>query len=85
MKSLIEREQNGLLRKLENNYPGIDFCSNDYLGFSRLGLLHQKMDAQREEATNAYGATGSRLMSGNSAFIQEAEKQIALFHHAKFE
>lgn len=83
MKSLIEREQNGLLRKLENEFPPIDFCSNDYLGFSRLGLLQQKMKTGQGTVVQNYGATGSRLMSGNSAFIQDAEKQLALFHHAK--
>jgi 8-amino-7-oxononanoate synthase len=83
MKSLIEREQNGLLRTLKNSFPGIDFCSNDYLGFSKLGLLRKKIDESRGGAPLNYGATGSRLISGNTHFIEEAEKQIALFHHAK--
>ena len=82
MKALIEREQNGLLRKLGNNFPAIDFCSNDYLGFSRLGLMQQKLQAAPEQM-RSIGATGSRLISGNSNFIQEAERQIALFHHGK--
>lgn len=83
MKALIEREQNGLLRRLKSEFPPIDFCSNDYLGFSRLGLLSKKIQSADTEQGKAYGSTGSRLISGNTQFIEEAEKQIALFHHAK--
>ncbi len=34
-KALKEREQKGSLRKLQTNFPEIDFGSNDYLGFSK--------------------------------------------------
>jgi 8-amino-7-oxononanoate synthase len=81
-KALIEREQKGMLRKLTANYPAIDFCSNDYLGFSKLGLLHEKAKTLNIKSEITYGSSGSRLISGNSVFIEEAEKQIALFHHA---
>src|SRR4051812_36869920 len=81
MKSLIERRQNGLLRKLNTNSGGIDFCSNDYLGFSKTGLIIEKL--KTADLGPQYGSTGSRLISGNSQFIEEAEKQIALFHHAE--
>ena len=83
MKSLIEREQNVLLRTLQDHFSGIDFCSNDYLGFSRLGLLNSKMVEQNTNGSVPFGANASHLISRNSAVIQEAEKQIALFHHAK--
>ena len=43
-KALAEREQKGMLRKLTSNFPSIDFCSNDYLGFSKLGLLKNKLE-----------------------------------------
>lgn len=81
-KALAEREQKGMLRKLTSNYPAIDFCSNDYLGFSKLGLLSAKLETSSQKHGTIYGSTGSRLISGNSAFVEEAEKQIALFHHA---
>jgi 8-amino-7-oxononanoate synthase len=81
MKALIEREQNGVLRKLSSNYPEIDFCSNDYLGFSKSGLLREKLQNFISTPDNIVGSTGSRLISGNTSFIEEAEKQIALFHH----
>lgn len=82
LKALSERQQKGMLRRLSYDVPKIDFCSNDYLGFSRTGLLSEKMRNTRL-TSDAYGATGSRLVSGNSAFVEEAEKQIAMFHHGK--
>ncbi len=87
LKALAEREQNGLLRKLTYSFPETDFCSNDYLGFSKLGLLDAKLHPTvaegGERQPGYFGATGSRLISGNSRMIEEAEKQIALFHHAQ--
>jgi 8-amino-7-oxononanoate synthase len=81
MKSLIERSQNGLLRKLNYNFPAIDFCSNDYLGFSKKGLITEKLKSV--DQGSQFGSTGSRLISGNSQLIEEAENQIALFHHGQ--
>ncbi len=82
LKSLIERQQKGVLKKLSVNFPQIDFCSNDYLGFSRSGLLTEKLKSSHFESSH-YGAGGSRVISGNTQFIEEAEKQIAMFHHAE--
>ena len=88
LKALAEREQNGILKKLSFSVPEIDFCSNDYLGFSKLGLLDAKIQQQISESgvenkPMGFGSTGSRLVSGNSRIIEETEKQIALFHHAE--
>jgi len=111
LKALKEREKNGLLRTLKLNSPAIDFCSNDYLGFSKLGLLkrlenqqgmtrlnppsggslatgnkEQRSSSSAQLASNSeqmFGSTGSRLITGNSELIEEAEKQIALFHHSE--
>lgn len=82
LKALSERQQKGMLRKLTCDFPPIDFCSNDYLGFSRQGLLTEKLKRTHFDSIH-FGSAGSRLVSGNSAFIEEAEKQIAMFHHAK--
>jgi 8-amino-7-oxononanoate synthase len=82
-KALIERQQTGTLRTLKNSWPGIDFCSNDYLGFSKTNLLSEKLRDEDVSTDNFFGATGSRLISGNSQFVEDAEKQIALFHHAQ--
>lgn len=83
LKALIEREQNGLLRRLRHGQPQIDFCSNDYLGFSRSGMLFEKLRETGYPGDVAVGSTGSRLVSGNNNLIEETERQIALFHHAQ--
>jgi 8-amino-7-oxononanoate synthase len=53
----------------------IDFCSNDYLGFSRSALLKHSFHAQ--------GATGSRLITGNNEYVNALENSIAEFHNAE--
>jgi 8-amino-7-oxononanoate synthase len=73
-RKLDERIQAHALRKLQLPAGLVDFCSNDYLGIARNNLLHQD-----GSATNA-GATGSRLLAGNYAFIMDVEKAIAQFH-----
>lgn len=82
-KALAEREQKGMLRKLTSNFPSIDFCSNDYLGFSKLGLLKNKLETTSLISELSFGSAGSRLISGNSKFIEAAEKEIAFFHHSE--
>ncbi|MEM1214693.1 MAG: aminotransferase class I/II-fold pyridoxal phosphate-dependent enzyme, partial [Bacteroidota bacterium] len=53
----------------------VDFCSNDYLGYARMSF--PASGPQRE------GATGSRLISGNSALAEAVEAEIAAFHRAE--
>ncbi len=72
-----------MLQKLNNNAPQIDFCSNDYLGFSRTGMLREKLKQSGIYEGLPVGSGGSRLASGNNQFTEEAERQIALFHHAQ--
>lgn len=81
-KLLKERQQGGLLRTLRKDFPAVDFCSNDYLGFSKTGLLNQMIKQTTTTESLAFGSTGSRLISGNSILAEETEKHIALFHHA---
>jgi len=40
---LKQRIDKGSLRSLISSYPKIDFSSNDYLGFSSQGFLHEKL------------------------------------------
>jgi 8-amino-7-oxononanoate synthase len=78
-------------RKLLGNYRALrpegnltDFCSNDYLGFARSPFF--KDDIKREIESHPQslnGATGSRLISGNLAYAEELEKELAAFHQAK--
>lgn len=75
--ALQTREENGRLRKLKHLQLPVDFSSNDYLGLSRSAWMKQRIDHQ-SEALNL-GATGSRLLNGNSVFAEALEKNIANF------
>ena len=75
---LEERKANNALRTLKTNKQLIDFCSNDYLGFAREKVIHQ-VEAELEQ----YGATGSRLISGNHAITEEVESFLANFYKAE--
>lgn len=75
-KKLDERKSLQALRQLKISNHLIDFCSNDYLGVAKNNLLNG------ETKVLATGSTGSRLLAGNYALIEEVEKQIAVFHQA---
>jgi len=71
---LEERTSAQSLRKLPLQNEGIDFYSNDYLGFAR------KKDG---EVSTVGGATGSRLISGNSPVHEELEQRLATLFECK--
>ncbi|MEY4539512.1 MAG: hypothetical protein RLZZ306_1269 [Bacteroidota bacterium] len=74
---LEERKQQSLFRSLRTPQNLIDFCSNDYLGFS------QKLKQNSEIYSFPSGATGSRLLAGNTQFVEDLEQEIADFHGAE--
>lgn len=83
-KKLQEREINNSLRNLQLGNALIDFASNDYLGLAQSAEAKEAIENYFLENTDyKLGATGSRLISGNSAFAEELEKQIAQFHQAQ--
>ena len=77
---LKAREAAGNLRRLPQDVQGVDFYSNDYLGLARLSLpaaprvIPTAPDVQRRN-----GATGSRLLSGNSTAAEDLERMLAGF------
>lgn len=71
---LQELSNDNSLRELSATRHGIDFLSNDYLGFAR-------RTAPSDQALFG-GSTGSRLMSGHSAATTTLEQEIAAFHQA---
>lgn len=78
--SLNQRIENNSLRTLQN-YNSIDFCSNDYLGFSRSTELKELISEELSSIGGFYtGSSGSRLISGNTAYAEELEQFIAHFH-----
>jgi len=74
---LIKREEEGLLRSLRMKEGLIDFCSNDYLGYGR------DVESGGEGAGLTLGSTGSRLISGNSAYVEDLERYIAEYHDSE--
>lgn len=81
------RKRDSAFRKLRVVTNLVDFSSNDYLGFSRSSILNQLIKDRIAIYTDTHpeqlsGATGSRLLSGNSAFAEELEEEIASIHQA---
>jgi 8-amino-7-oxononanoate synthase len=74
---LEERKRQSLFRSLRTKENLVDFCSNDYLGFS------QKIKQNSEFYSFPSGATGSRLLAGNTKFVEDLEQEIADFHRAE--
>jgi len=75
---LQQRELQGNKRRLKPAGEGIDFFSNDYLGIARTNALRESLS--HTEHTASYGATGSRLLSGNYGTVTEFEDWLAGFH-----
>ncbi|HEY8270008.1 MAG TPA: 8-amino-7-oxononanoate synthase [Pseudobdellovibrionaceae bacterium] len=74
-KEIQNWEIRGLLRELVHS-SGIDFASNDYLGYSHNPVIHAKLvDFIKDHPK--IGSTGSRLISGNSQHIEETEDFLA--------
>jgi 8-amino-7-oxononanoate synthase len=75
--ALVTRETSGLLRELCDIENTIDLCSNDYLGLSRRLVRDPIPEVER------IGATGSRLVSGNSRAHEEFERYLAEVHQCE--
>lgn len=70
---LEQRKSENALRELKVNDGLIDFCSNDYLGFASESEIHLSNEIKPE----TFGATGSRLISGNHKITEEVEVFLA--------
>jgi 8-amino-7-oxononanoate synthase len=80
---LQKRTEKGSLRRLSVSTPPVDFCSNDYLGFARSEHLKKAIEAEMLNVVSVKnGSGGSRLLSGNTAYIEDTEAFIAKFHNA---
>ncbi|MEQ8628790.1 8-amino-7-oxononanoate synthase [Ekhidna sp.] len=82
-KALEERKQQHLQRTLPLPPEGIDFYSNDYLGLAQSQSLSLAIEEECRNAPKLNGATGSRLLSGNSEYAEDVENDIAKFHNAE--
>ena len=81
---LNKRELKGNLRSLNTASFMVDFFSNDYLGLARSQelwqLIRRNYDALKYKSN---GATGSRLLSGNSAYCEQLESYLASIFKAE--
>ena len=83
-RKLEERVQKGALRELPGQSERIDFVSNDYLGLARHeGTFTAAYELLKKKGLQHNGATGSRLLSGNSLLYSEAEKLLSTYYETE--
>ena len=74
---LRKLEERGQRRSLEE-IPGVNFCSNDYLGLAASPVLRERV-AEAVRNAERVGGTGSRLLSGQTEKWRELEENFAKF------
>jgi len=81
-KALFKRKDSHSFRQLVNHGHLVDFSSNDYLGLSRNLELRERVKTTYEslDQRNVLGSTGSRLISGNSVWVDELESYLSNVH-----
>lgn len=82
-KALSLRKAENSFRTLRNASGITDLCSNDYLGFSRSNELAERTEEEFKQFSAANGATGSRLISGNTDYAEKLEKELAGFFNTE--
>ncbi|MBU3680480.1 MAG: 8-amino-7-oxononanoate synthase [Flavobacterium sp.] len=81
---LQQRAQQHALRALSSPKNGVDFASNDYLGFAtNTQLFSNTHQFLVDQGKMQNGATGSRLLTGNHELYAVSEQAIAHFHQAE--
>lgn len=76
---LAARKKENAFRSLQVNDHLIDFCSNDYLGLAK----RSRKELDSWPAAKSWGATGSRLISGQSTMVAALERFLASFHETE--
>jgi len=78
-KKIEDHSEKKLLRSLKITDSSLaDFSSNDYLGLGRSEELKKRIEEKTKELIPyRNGATGSRLLLGNTSYIEEVETQLA--------
>ena len=74
---LSQRKAENAFRELKIDNNLIDFCSNDYLGLAKEKEIHIHKDIPQ------FGATGSRLISGNHQTTENVEQFLADYYKAE--
>lgn len=66
------------MRTLSVDIGGADFLSNDYLGLAKSPVLRSRIQDDYNQLSDAMnGATGSRLLSGNTTYAEDLEGYLA--------
>lgn len=81
--ALENRRKEGTIRTLSITERLIDFASSDYLGLARNQILFDQIIQQyhsHKQELSGHGTRGSRLLSGNSTYAENLEKEIAGYH-----
>jgi 8-amino-7-oxononanoate synthase len=81
----IRKKDQALRSLLPADESMIDFCSNDYLGFTRSPVLLEKVETEWLRLKSLgekqlLGAGGSRLLAGDSVYAHELENELAVFY-----
>ncbi|SDR83988.1 aminotransferase class I/II-fold pyridoxal phosphate-dependent enzyme [Christiangramia echinicola] len=82
-KRLQKRIEDNSFRKLLPSANGVDFFSNDYIGFSRSRLIADNVLKISQQSGGLNGSTGSRLLSGNHSLFKILENQLSSFHNSQ--
>lgn len=83
-RELILRHKNESFRILTKpNHELVDFSSNDYLGLATNQKLFSIIHSRAKENLNLNGATGSRLLTGNSNYAEVIENKLAFVFKAE--
>ncbi|GAB3564978.1 pyridoxal phosphate-dependent aminotransferase family protein [Spirosoma luteolum] len=78
---LLVRQQANAFRSLRVGNTLVDFCSNDYLGFAKDSTLSDTIQQATQTQAYANGATGSRLLAGQTDLADALEAELARFYH----
>lgn len=83
-RKIEERKSVGNYRYFKTLDGFIDFTSNDYIGLSKNVLFRERLSVEiSRQKFEKVGSTGSRLLSGNSAYAELVESEVAAFHEAE--
>jgi len=74
------RKESNSFRTIQVHNDGVDFYSNDYLGFSNSKKIKEYALELLDSMVYHNGSTGSRLISGSHPIHFQAEKMLAKFH-----
>lgn len=82
-RKINQRKEDNSFRNLTKRSSGVDFVSNDYLGFSKKESIQNSATEILSQNGFQNGSTGARLLSGNHPLHESVERELALFHKSE--